>query len=77
MRKDDWISKLYLKEERKSMLNQEDFYINEKGMKVMTEGYHIRRGSCCGSGCKHCPYSPPYQKTNTTLREGLKQTQLT
>ena len=77
MRKDDWISELYLKEEKKSELNQQDFYINKEGMKVMTEGYHIRRGSCCGSGCKHCPYHPPYQKMNTTLKEGVKQTQVT
>ncbi|WP_237563190.1 DUF5522 domain-containing protein [Algoriphagus kandeliae] len=24
---------------------------------VFTEKYHRKRGYCCGSGCKHCPYS--------------------
>ncbi len=28
----------------------------ETGFKVFTEVYHLRRGSCCGAGCRHCPY---------------------
>ncbi|WP_373521066.1 DUF5522 domain-containing protein [Aquiflexum sp.] len=23
---------------------------------VFTAQYHLRRGYCCDSGCKHCPY---------------------
>jgi hypothetical protein len=23
---------------------------------VFTEAYHLRRGYCCQSGCRHCPY---------------------
>jgi hypothetical protein len=23
---------------------------------VFTEAYHLRRGRCCGSRCRHCPY---------------------
>jgi hypothetical protein len=23
---------------------------------VFTEAYHLRRGFCCQSGCRHCPY---------------------
>lgn len=23
---------------------------------VFTEQYHLRRGYCCNSGCRHCPY---------------------
>lgn len=23
---------------------------------VFTELYHLKRGHCCGSGCRHCPY---------------------
>lgn len=34
----------------------EDFYYNEQGYKVFTEKYHLKRGFCCKSGCKHCPY---------------------
>ena len=32
-----------------------DFY-NENGLTVFTESYLQRRGYCCGSGCRHCPY---------------------
>jgi hypothetical protein len=33
-----------------------DYYFNAQGLMVFTAQYHLRRGSCCGSGCKHCPY---------------------
>lgn len=23
---------------------------------VFTEQFHLRRGYCCGNGCRHCPY---------------------
>jgi hypothetical protein len=23
---------------------------------VFTEAYHLKRGFCCQSGCRHCPY---------------------
>jgi hypothetical protein len=23
---------------------------------VFTEKYHLKRGYCCQSGCRHCPY---------------------
>ena len=27
------------------------------GYTVFTKLYHLKRGHCCGSGCRHCPYS--------------------
>jgi hypothetical protein len=33
-----------------------DFYFNDNGLMVFTESYHLKRGYCCKSGCKHCPY---------------------
>jgi len=33
-----------------------DYYFNEQGYIVLTEKYHLERGTCCGNGCKHCPY---------------------
>jgi hypothetical protein len=27
------------------------------GLFVMTADYHQARGSCCDSGCRHCPYA--------------------
>jgi len=32
-----------------------DFYFEGRNM-VFTAQYHLKRGSCCGSGCRHCPY---------------------
>jgi Family of unknown function (DUF5522) len=26
------------------------------GLSVLTAGYLVARGTCCGSGCRHCPY---------------------
>jgi hypothetical protein len=26
------------------------------GYMVLTEYAHLKRGKCCGSGCRHCPY---------------------
>jgi hypothetical protein len=34
---------------------------------VFTPKYHIDRGDCCGSGCRHCPYIPTNIKGNTKL----------
>jgi hypothetical protein len=33
-----------------------DYYI-EDGRWVFTAEYHRKRGYCCGSGCRHCPYT--------------------
>lgn len=32
------------------------YCINENGLWVFTEEYHLLRGYCCDHGCKHCPY---------------------
>ena len=32
-------------------------YYREGGCLVFTEYYHLSRGSCCGSACRHCPYA--------------------
>jgi hypothetical protein len=36
-------------------LRPEDFYMEGPYM-VFTEAYHLRRGFCCNSDCRHCPY---------------------
>jgi hypothetical protein len=41
---------------KKSHLNDEDYYLSEEGYIVFKEQYHLKRGYCCKSGCKHCPY---------------------
>jgi hypothetical protein len=36
-------------------LEPEDFYY-EGPYLVFTEAYHLKRGFCCNSDCRHCPY---------------------
>jgi hypothetical protein len=45
-----------------------DYYL-EKGVIIMTESYLMKRGTCCGSNCRHCPYWPVASKGNTELRK--------
>jgi hypothetical protein len=33
----------------------EDFYMDGPYV-VFTAAYHLKRGYCCNSGCRHCPY---------------------
>lgn len=35
----------------------EDYYYNEEGYIVLTEKFHLKKGTCCGNGCMHCPYN--------------------
>ena len=37
-------------------LEEGDYYLSEEGYKVFTEQYHLKRGYCCESNCRHCPY---------------------
>tara|TARA_B100001245_G_C22840875_1_gene404259 strand:+ start:689 stop:850 length:162 start_codon:yes stop_codon:yes gene_type:complete len=37
-------------------LEEEDFHYTKEGFLVFTEKYHKKRGYCCKSGCRHCPY---------------------
>ncbi|MFM2207383.1 MAG: hypothetical protein RL213_1358 [Bacteroidota bacterium] len=33
-----------------------DYYLSPEGFVVFTEQYHLKRGYCCQSGCRHCPW---------------------
>jgi len=39
-------------------LDPDDYYFEGENL-VFTAAYHLKRGSCCGSGCRHCPYREP------------------
>lgn len=41
---------------KQELIEEEDYYLNEKGLLVFTKKFLLERGYCCGSGCKHCPY---------------------
>lgn len=38
------------------LIKGEDYYLDDLGRYVFTSEYLLKRGYCCESGCKHCPY---------------------
>jgi hypothetical protein len=42
-------------ERQSNELRPEDFYYEGPYM-VFTQAYHLKRGYCCNSNCRHCPY---------------------
>ncbi|OMP78406.1 MULTISPECIES: DUF5522 domain-containing protein [unclassified Chitinophaga] len=46
-----------------------DFYYNEDGYVVLTAAFLLKRGYCCGNGCRHCPYD--YEKVPEPRRNDL------
>lgn len=51
-----------------------DYYV-ENGRYVFTAWYLLRRGHCCDSGCRHCPYDDdgrprPEARTEVAARWG-------
>jgi hypothetical protein len=46
-----------------------DFYFNEQGLMVFTAEYHRKRGYCCKSGCRHCPYGNAPGNAEANLRK--------
>src|SRR6476620_6274968 len=50
------------------LIEGEDFYYTPEGYKCFTEKYHLKRGYCCKSGCRHCPYGFD-KKTGTNTKK--------
>ena len=55
-----------------------DYYLDESGLLVFTELYLFQRGTCCGNGCRHCPFDyknvpEPARAKLLSLREDEKQ----
>ena len=48
---------------RKDFIEGTHYYLFD-GRVVFTKQYHLERGYCCGSGCKHCPFIPIHEKGN-------------
>jgi hypothetical protein len=57
----------------------EDYYFNEEGYIVLTEQFHLKKGNCCGNGCKHCPYDfinvPEPKKSELLAHKNLIKSQ--
>ena len=56
------------------LIENVDYYFDkESGLMVLTSFFHIKRGFCCGNGCRECPYYPKHEKGNTnTINEDTK-----
>jgi hypothetical protein len=48
-------------------LDPDEYYKSPEGYIVFTEKYHLKRGYCCKSGCRHCPYG--YNKKTGTINK--------
>ncbi|MCX6273931.1 MAG: DUF5522 domain-containing protein [Bacteroidetes bacterium] len=47
----------------------EDYYMTEEGYIIFTEKYHLKRGYCCQSGCRHCPWREKSKVTSQKSKE--------
>lgn len=47
------------------LIEGEDYYYDGPYM-VFTAAYHRKRGYCCQSGCRHCPYGFQKQSSEKT-----------
>ena len=34
-----------------------DYYFAADGLMILTAHFLLKRGYCCGNGCRHCPYA--------------------
>jgi hypothetical protein len=57
---------------KKIPIEEGDFYYSDEGYIVFTEQYHLKRGHCCQSGCKHCPYG--FDKKTGKLKKEVDST---
>ena len=47
----------------------EDFEVTDDGRVVMTKSYLLKRGHCCSSGCKNCPFG--FKQSDPTIPQEL------
>jgi len=55
--------------ERPGLIEGEDYYF-ENGLMVLTARFLLKRGYCCGNGCRHCPY-PKEQEIRDLEKENI------
>jgi hypothetical protein len=60
-----------------ALVEGRDYYIDDDGLYVFTEAYLLARGTCCRSGCRHCPYGfvresdPTDDQANGVVDDGV------
>lgn len=53
------------------LIEGEDYYLTPEGYRCFTEKYHLKRGHCCKSGCRHCPYG--FNKKTAEISKNQKK----
>ena len=53
-------------QEETPLVEGKDFYWEGAAL-VFTARYHLRRGYCCESGCRHCPYRAPQEEEKRSV----------
>lgn len=66
MSKDEILKTPHYKET--GLLENIHYYLEGERV-IFTSLFHIQRGSCCGSGCRNCPYTKPHTRGNKNLEE--------
>jgi hypothetical protein len=59
-------------EEQTAPVEGEDFYWEGPYM-VFTEAWHRKRGYCCGSGCRHCPWKADREARERERRPEIRE----
>lgn len=62
-----------MKEESQKTAKSEKFvegidYYFENGLMVLTSLFLLKRGYCCGNGCRHCPYDDQSKNVSNSSR---------
>lgn len=47
---------LYIYMKKIVPIEEGDYYVTPEGYRCFTKQYHLKRGYCCESNCRHCPY---------------------
>lgn len=50
-----------------SPIDGHDYYMDGPWL-VFTREYHLRRGYCCQSGCRHCPWNYRKDSADNNIR---------
>jgi len=55
---------------KKQLEHKVDYYVEGERV-IFTALFHINRGSCCGNGCRHCPYEQRHTKGKVVISEEI------
>ncbi len=56
------------RKKEKEFIQNVHYYLEGERI-VFTEQFHLERGHCCGTGCRHCPYDPKHTKGTINIKK--------